>query len=167
MAATVSQLWVYPVKSLKGIRLEAARVTARGLAHDRRFVVVDPEGCFLTQREHPAMATVWTEIDGGELRLSAPEFDEVKVPLEPVSGDPLQAEVWSSVTPAIAPSPKADRWLSAVLGRACRLASRPESPRRAADAPLVHVGVAKGVGGGGHAVPRGSVRQSCGFESVF
>jgi len=130
MPATVAQLWIYPVKSLKGIRLDAARVTARGLAHDRRFVVVDEAGVFLTQRDFPALATVWTEIDGDRLRLAAPDADEVEVPLEPASGEALEAEVWDSVTPAIAPSPEADRWLSGVLGRSCRLAYMPASTRR-------------------------------------
>ncbi len=130
MAATVAQLWIYPVKSLKGIRVGNARVAARGLDHDRRFVVVDPEGAFLTQRELSAMATVWTAIEAGELRLSSPDFDEVAVPLEPEGGEPLQAEVWNSVTPALAPSREADRWLSEVLGRPCRLAYMPASTRR-------------------------------------
>ena len=144
MPATVSQLWVYPVKSLKGIRLEASRVTARGLAHDRRFVVVDADGVFLTQREFPAMATVWTEIAGGELRLSAPAFDEVAIPLEPPAGEALGVEVWNSHTPAIAPSPEADGWLSEVLGRACRLAYMPESTRRESNAS--HAGPGRLVG---------------------
>lgn len=130
MPATVSQLWIYPVKSLKGIRLDAARVTARGLAHDRRFVVVDEAGVFLTQRDFPVLATVWTEIEGDRLRLAAPDADEVAVPLEPTAGEALRVEVWDSVTPAIAPSPEADRWLSAVLGRSCRLAYMPGSTRR-------------------------------------
>jgi len=130
MPATVSQLWIYPVKSLKGIRLEASRATARGLRHDRRFVVVDPGGVFLTQRDVPAMATVWTEIDGDRLRLSAPDAGEVGVPLEPAAGEALRVEVWDSLTPAIAPSPEADGWLSEVLGRTCRLAYMPGSTRR-------------------------------------
>ena len=140
MTATVSQLWVYPVKSLKGIRLESSRVTARGLAHDRRFVVVDEGGVFLTQREFPAMATVWTEIAGQALRLSAPDAGEVAVPLEPGEGEPLQAEVWNSVTPAIAPSREADRWLSEVLGRTCRLAYMPEGTRRESNARYAGTG---------------------------
>lgn len=130
MPATVSQLWIYPVKSLKGIRVESAPVTARGLAHDRRFVVVEPDGAFLTQREVPAMATIWTEIDAGRLRLAAPDFDEVSVPLAPAEGERLRVEVWDSVTDALAPSPVADRWLSDVLGRPCRLAWMPETTRR-------------------------------------
>lgn len=130
MAFTVSQLNVYPVKGLKGIAAESSAATERGLAHDRRFVVVDGEGRFLSQRELPLMATVWTDIAGGELRLAAPDHDEVAVPLEPAGGEPLVATVWDSACGAIAPSPEADRWLSAVLGRPCRLAYMPESTRR-------------------------------------
>jgi uncharacterized protein YcbX len=130
MAVTVSQLNVYPVKGLKGIAVDSSPATPRGLAHDRRFVVVDGEGHFLSQRELPLMATVWTEIAGGELRLAAPDHDEVAVPLEPAGGEPLVATVWNSECAAIAPSPEADRWLSEVLGRPCRLAYMPESTRR-------------------------------------
>jgi uncharacterized protein YcbX len=130
MAFTVSQLNVYPVKGLKGIAAGSSAVTQRGLVHDRRFVVVDGEGHFLSQRELPLMATVWTDIAGGELRLAAPDHDEISVPLEPAGGEPLVATVWDSACGAIAPSPEADRWLSAVLGRPCRLAYMPESTRR-------------------------------------
>jgi len=130
MAFTVSQLNVYPVKGLKGIAVESSAATERGLAHDRRFVVVDGGGHFLSQREMPLMATVWTDIAGGELRLAAPDHDEVAVPLEPAGGDPLVATVWDSECDAIAPSPEADRWLSEVLGRHCRLAWMPASTRR-------------------------------------
>ena len=102
MPATVSQIWIYPVKSLKGIRLESSAVTSRGLAHDRRFMVVDPGGVFLTQRELPAMATVWTQVEGGNLLLAAPDHDEVRVPLEPATGEPCEVEVWDSTCRAIA-----------------------------------------------------------------
>ena len=122
MAITVSQLNVFPVKGLKGIAVESSAATGRGLAHDRRFVVVDGAGRFLSQRELPLMATVWTDIAGGELRLAAPDHDEVAVPLEPAGGEPLVATVWNSECAAIAPSTEADSWLTAALGRHCRLA---------------------------------------------
>ncbi len=130
MTATVSQLNVFPVKGLKGIAVEAAFATERGLAHDRRFMVVEPGGEFLTQREYPRMATVWTEIAGGELRLAAPDAGEVALPLEPSEGEALRVEVWDSTCQAIAPSAQADRWLSEVLERPCRLVYMPESTRR-------------------------------------
>lgn len=133
MPVTVSQLNVFPVKGLKGIAVAAAQATERGLAHDRRFMVVDPSGEFLSQREVPRMATVWTEIAGPELRLAAPDFDEVALPLVPGEGEPVQVRVWDSVCGALAPSPEADRWLSGYLGRPCRIVYMPESTRRASN----------------------------------
>jgi uncharacterized protein YcbX len=133
MAITVSQLNVYPVKGLKGIAVASALATSRGLAHDRRFMVVDPGGEFLSQREFPRMATIWTEIAGAQLLLAAPDYDEVSVPLEPTEGEPVRAEVWDSVCGAIAPSPAADRWLTEYLGRPCRLVYMPDSTRRASN----------------------------------
>jgi uncharacterized protein len=134
MAVTVSLLFVYPVKGLKGIAVDAAPATERGLAHDRRFMVVDPSGEFLSQREVPRMATVWTEIAGAELRLAAPDVDEVALPLAPAEGDPMRVRVWDSVCEAVAPSPEVDRWLSDCLGRPCRLVYMPDSTRRASNA---------------------------------
>lgn len=130
MAIVVSQLNVYPVKGLKGIAVDSARATARGLEHDRRYMVVDPEGHFLSQREFPAMATVWTQIAGDELLLAAPDRDEIALPLVPAGGEPVLATVWDSECAAIAPSPEADRWLSAALQRPCRLVYMPETTRR-------------------------------------
>lgn len=130
MTITVSQLNVFPVKGLKGIALDSALATERGLAHDRRFMVVDPRGEFLTQREVPRMATVWTEISGGELRLAAPDHDEIALPLEPTEGAPLTVEVWNSTCKAIAPSQEADEWLTTYLRRACRLVYMPDSTQR-------------------------------------
>jgi uncharacterized protein YcbX len=130
MAIIVSDLYIHPVKSLAAIACDEALLTARGFAHDRRFMVVEPSGAFLTQREHPRMATVWTQIAGGQLRLAAPDRAEVAVPLEPVQGEAITVEVWGSTCEALAPSPEADRWLTDYLGLPCRLAYMPESTRR-------------------------------------
>jgi uncharacterized protein YcbX len=79
----LSSLHIYPVKGLKGIDVSSARCTDRGLEHDRRWMLVDGENEFLTQREHPKMATVWTEIADGALHLSAPDMPPLEVPLAP------------------------------------------------------------------------------------
>lgn len=130
MSVTLSALHIYPVKSLAGIAVAEAQVTGRGLRYDRRFMVVDPGGDFFTQRDIPKMATVWTEIVAGKLRLAAPDVGEVEVDAEPAGGEPLTVKVWNSTCSAVAPSPEADRWLSAYLGAPCRLVYMPESSRR-------------------------------------
>jgi len=70
----IAQLWVYPVKSCAGVQVPAVRLDATGLAQDREWMVVDPQGVFLTQRSHPRMVLIQPELlDGGEvLALQAP-----------------------------------------------------------------------------------------------
>src|SRR2546423_3372445 len=130
MAPTLSGLNVYPVKGLKGIALTEARCTERGLEHDRRFMVVDREGRFMTEREHPRMATIWTEIAGDALRLSAEDRDEISLPLAPESGAKIRVQVWSSNVGAIGVSSRADEWLSAYLGVPCHLVYMPDDTKR-------------------------------------
>lgn len=129
MAVTLCALNIYPVKGLKGIALRQARCTERGLEHDRRWMVVDAAGMFLSQREHPKMATVWTEVSGGVLSLSAPDETSVDIPVD-AQGPALRVQVWNSVCDAIAVSAEADAWLSSYLGLACRLVHMPESSMR-------------------------------------
>jgi uncharacterized protein YcbX len=130
MQPRLAALNVYPVKGLKGIALDAARCTDRGLEHDRRWMVVDAQGEFLTQREHPMMATVWTEITADALVLSAPDLPSVEVPLQPRSSATVRVRVWNSVCDAVPASSPADAWLSDYLGLQCRLVYMPDSTRR-------------------------------------
>lgn len=130
MSIAIAQLWIYPVKGLKGIPLERARCTDRGLEHDRRFMVVDREGLFMSQRGHPRMATIWTEVADGALRLAAPDVGEVEVPLEPRGVAGLRAQVWNSSVDAVPASSAADAWLSDYLRTPCRLVFMPDASHR-------------------------------------
>jgi uncharacterized protein len=131
MPVTLSELHIYPVKSLGGIALKEARVTERGLQHDRRWMVVDPAGRFLTQREHPKMATVWVDVGADSLSLAAPDRDTIDVAFESALAPELRVQVWSSEVDARAVSSEADGWLSGHLGTPCRLVHMPDSTRRA------------------------------------
>ena len=133
MAVTLSALNIYPVKGLKGIALTESRCTDRGLEHDRRWMVVDESGEFLTQRDHPRMATIWTDIDAEALRLSAPDAGEIAVPLDPAGAPPMHVRVWNSECEALAMSRDADRWLSEALGMRCRLVYMPDATKRASN----------------------------------
>lgn len=130
MGLTISALHIYPVKGLKGIDLKEARATERGLEHDRRWLVVDAQGMFLSQRSHPKMATVWTELLEGGLELSVPDAGAVVVPFVPPPAAPLRVQVWSSVVDAVPASREADWLLSDYLGLPCRLVYMPDSTRR-------------------------------------
>jgi hypothetical protein len=132
-AITLSALYVYPVKSLRGIALDSAEVDARGIRHDRRFMVVDARGRFLTQRELPRMARVAVRLEAPHLLLDADGQATLRVPLEPRARDRWRVRVWSSRVEAVPVGPEADRWLSRALGTHCHLVHMPQGARRLAD----------------------------------
>ncbi len=127
----ISQIHVYPVKSLGGEARQTAYVEPRGLRHDRRWMVVDPEGRFLTQRTLPRMALISARTDSDALVLQAPSLRALRVPLTPPAGsDLVDVRVWQSECRALAVSPDADRWLSDVLQSPCRLVYMPDHTQR-------------------------------------
>lgn len=130
MTIRVTQINIYPVKGLAGIALESSGVTTRGLKYDRRFMVIDTDHEFLTQRELPKMATVWTELIGGQLELSAPDRDPIAFDAEPVARPTRTVRVWNSHVHAHTVSAEADEWLSDYLSINARLVYMPESAER-------------------------------------
>lgn len=126
----LSEINIYPVKSLKGITLGEAAVEKRGLRFDRRWMLTDPEGMFFTQREVPKMATVSIEVNGNGLRASAEGVEPISIPAEPDSGERMRVTVWASVVDAIAYRGAVSEWFSDVLGRSSRLVLMPESTER-------------------------------------
>jgi uncharacterized protein YcbX len=130
MGITLSAINVYPVKGLKGIALEQARCTDRGIENDRRWMVVDSQGMFISQRSHPRMATVWTDLADGMLVLSAPDEDAVEVPVQPPPAPAMKVQVWNSIVDAIPASRTADLWLSNYLEMPCRLVYMPDDTER-------------------------------------
>lgn len=119
----LTALYVYPVKSLGGVSLASASVDALGLVGDRRFLVVDETGRFLTQRTLPRMALIRTALAAGSLHLSQEGRGGVTVPLAPDPAAPLRTvSVWKSEgLQAEDAGDAAAAWLSEGLATRCRL----------------------------------------------
>src|SRR5918997_5767897 len=83
MSITLTGLTIYPIKAARGIPLEESDVDQFGLRHDRRWMVVNPSGEFLTQRTHPRLALVVPEIVDQTLRITAPEMPPLELPVYP------------------------------------------------------------------------------------
>ncbi|MFL6701512.1 MAG: MOSC N-terminal beta barrel domain-containing protein, partial [Paraburkholderia graminis] len=79
---TISELFVYPIKSCAGIALNEARLLATGLEYDRYWMAVDSNGEMLTQRAYPRMALIKVEIADHELVIRAPGMSELRTPLD-------------------------------------------------------------------------------------
>jgi uncharacterized protein YcbX len=89
----VTALYVYPVKACAGVSVSSADVQARGFARDRRWMVVDEHGRFVSQREAPVLARVRVALLDSGLRLSAPGLPDLELPAE-CDGEPIEVEVW-------------------------------------------------------------------------
>lgn len=135
----VSALNVYPVKSAGGIPVESARVLARGLEHDRRWMVVDEEGIFISQREIPKMAVIRVAFEGEHLVLSAPGAERLEVPLN-LQGPRRRVQVWNDPCEAEDAGEAAARWLSSVIGYPCALVHMPEDSHRQVTPKYAHAG---------------------------
>lgn len=128
---TLAGLHIYPVKGLKGLTLETSDVEPWGLVGDRRWMVVDARGRFLSQREQPRLALIVPTLLADGLRLALPGREPVAI-ARPVPSTPrVDVVIWRDTVSAAPAAPDADRWISDALGVPCRLVhmADPETAR--------------------------------------
>jgi uncharacterized protein YcbX len=130
---TISALYIYPIKSLGGISLTTAAVTDRGFQYDRRWMLVDEQHRFLTQREHPQMALLKVSLADEGLQVSHPVKGTVQIPFEQPAAASQDVIIWQDTCAGVYVSPELDRWFSEATGIKCRLVYMPESTRRQVD----------------------------------
>jgi uncharacterized protein len=96
----ITQLWIYPIKSCGGVQLSEAKLTERGLEHDRQWMLVDRAGNLITQREVPKLVWVRPLVSEEELRVSAPDMPELS--LERIAaGETKRVRVWGDHIDAV------------------------------------------------------------------
>lgn len=117
----LTAITLFAVKSLRGRPCESVAVEPWGLAGDRRYLVVDPRGRFLTQRECPALATLDAHPLHGGLLLGGCGRPDLRVKGPGPAAERVAVTVWRDTVTALAAGREADRWLEAALGRPCRL----------------------------------------------
>jgi uncharacterized protein len=122
----VSALTLYPIKSCGGISLEIARSSPRGFYGDREYMLIDPSGCFITQREQPRMALIMPVLkEDGLLAVQAPGMQEMIITATG-TGKRHEVIIWKDTCIAIDQGDGAAEWFSTFLGTACRLVRMPE-----------------------------------------
>ena len=135
MVYTLTEINVYPVKSLGGISLNEAEVTDCGLKYDRRWMLVDESGRFLTQRVLPQMSLIKTYIENQFLCFNHKLKPELKfsVPLENYNDEEKEVVVWDDSVNAVYVGREADMWFSDAIGFKCRLVHMPDDSKRYVD----------------------------------
>jgi uncharacterized protein YcbX len=126
----VSALYVYPIKSCRGIPVSEWPVAERGFVADRRWMIVDTAGRFVTQRDTPELSQVSIELEGDRMRLSAPRSPELILPRSFDWGTERSVQIWNDTTEA-AEHAEGSAWFSSYLGSPHELVYMPDRHQRA------------------------------------
>ena len=129
----VSDLYIYPVKSGAGIRVPSATLDPIGIVGDRRWMVVDRDHRFLSQREIPRLALLRAELIDGGIRLEAPGVEACDVATPPLDHARVSVTVWDDTFDALPVQDDADTWASHFLGVQSRLIYCPPDVQRPVD----------------------------------
>ncbi len=126
---SISGLTVYPVKSARGIPLSLAVIEKRGLSLDRRWMLVDENRLFLSQRRIPRLALISLRIQSESLVAHIPGREGISLPKNP-SGELIRVRIWDDEVDAIDLGSDTAGWFAAYLGVQCRLVYMPEQTVR-------------------------------------
>ena len=131
----VSGLFIYPVKSLGGIELNEAHVGNRGLMYDRRWMLIDDNNTFITQRNNHALALLQTDLENSFLKIGSKKDKSrfIRVPLNPQPTERIKADVWGDICLAEVAADEVNQWFTQILGMSCRLVYMPEDSIRQVD----------------------------------
>lgn len=130
---SLSGIHLYPLKSARGISLDQTALVSRGMAYDRRWMLVDTKGRFLTQRQLPQMALIHTQLESDRLVLQAQGHTDLVLPSVMDKGTSCEVQVWEDHCRALAADESANRWFSQVLNQAVQLVYMPDETRRQVD----------------------------------
>ena len=135
----LTEINIYPIKSARGISLPSAHLDDLGLELDRRWMVVDEQGNFLTQRTLPKMALINVALKENHLLISSRGLSELSIPFRTSSVEMLRVQVWNDSLDAIDAGQDAASWFTELLGLRCRLVQMPENPSRFVDSKYASV----------------------------
>jgi uncharacterized protein YcbX len=131
----LQDIYIYPIKSLGGIRLTSAKLEERGIQYDRRWMLVDAQGCFLSQRTHPHMAFLEVSLLPGGLQIihKVDKSQSLLFPYTPETDRMIPVSIWEDQVEGQVVSETAGKWFSEILGMPCELVMMPETIERKVD----------------------------------
>jgi uncharacterized protein YcbX len=132
----LSQIYIYPIKSVTGIPVEQWEVTKTGLKYDRQWMLVDEQHQFLSQRRLAKMALIKPRLKDEQIIVSAPGKPDISIPLHPAeykANDAVTVTVWHDQCFAKLISEKVDQWFSEFLEQPCHLVYQPSNSIRTVD----------------------------------
>ncbi|MBL4762181.1 MAG: MOSC domain-containing protein [Gammaproteobacteria bacterium] len=144
----LSEINIYPVKSLRGISVTEWPVDARGLKLDRHWMLINDAGHFITQRQFPQLSLVNTSLTDNQLTIDSQGFSSLQLPIDETNGEQREVEIWKQSITACSSGATASEWFSDYLGEKTHLVFLPEEVIRPVDPdyanPSDQVGFADG-----------------------
>lgn len=125
----VSEIYIYPVKSLKGISLNGAKIENQGFQFDRRWMLIDENNEFITQRRFPAMARIEVDIKNSELIFSY-DGENASAPVVSETNETSLVQIWSDKCRAKVYGENINQWFSKILKTDCRLVAMSKETNR-------------------------------------
>lgn len=130
----LTSIHIHPIKSLGGYSVQEARLTDRGLEHDRRWMLVDADGRFITQRELPVMAGLHCEPLGTGFRVTdRRDGATLDLPWTITANESVMSNVWSDRVRTLAGDALWSKWFSERLDRPVSLVFMPDATKRRTD----------------------------------
>ncbi len=129
----LSQIFIYPIKGLKGISLNESIIDKTGLQYDRRWMLVDETGTFISQRSHPVMALFKVVQTENGFDVWEPKAKECLAVPKLVSGSKIKVSIWEDTCDVISYNKFANEWFSTFLEMKCKLVYMPDDCNRAVE----------------------------------
>jgi uncharacterized protein YcbX len=127
----LSEIFIYPIKSLGGISVDSAFAGERGLKHDRRYLLVDENNIFITQRDFSQLALLKLSInENGFEVLNTTDNSHIVIPFESDSKENVSVMIWDDVCNALLVSRDTDDWFSNAINKKCSLVFMPDDEKR-------------------------------------
>ena len=134
----LSQIFVYPIKSARGIAVDETPVGISGPFQDRRWMLVDNDGLFLSQRRLPRMALIAPRFEDSDLVVEAPHMPPLVIRSWSGEGELIPVRLWQDQLQLPHPNRQYSEWFSSYLGQPCRLVYLPPTIVRPVEPPYHH-----------------------------
>ncbi len=132
----LSRMFIYPIKSTAGIEVSAGTAETSGPSTDRRWMLVDADGVFLSQRKLPRMVLIKPRFEGADLVIEAPGMSSLSIPPWSGEGESISVQIWRDCLNLPHPNQTYSNWFSEFLDWPCRLVHLPDEVTRPIEPPF-------------------------------
>jgi uncharacterized protein YcbX len=118
---SVESLWIYPIKGMAGIEVKSSDFNNLGFTFDRRWMLVDEKGVFISQREFGKMTRFRTKLESHHLQVTNPRGNSLQIPMSAARRFDRNVRVWGSSCRADSYGKEIDEFFSEALEKKCHL----------------------------------------------